>query len=454
MMRGVSLSHSSKRPADAMVVSLLKRASAFFQHDQFERTGVAILRKRRHLLYLCAGVRILGATRLGNALLIIIAVLTYKTLRWPTPGRVFQFGMTENNVRVLRRVNSTAKRDAWNDSINGRRLAFSRRLRVVSQFAPLWMAATALTRRMGATGFSHAQLVLTVSAYLVYRQETLRGVACVCVASDHSPVALGLLHAARENGLRTCYVQHAPVADYFPPLDYDLSILFDRASAATYQTAAANCRAAVDGRIVLLPPFETDAVTPRPLRSPPFRVGICLSYVFNAEAVERLIKELLVLACIETVSVRRHPRCKANFGALRIHEAVAEAPPQTLAKFARDCDVILVPNSGVAIELLHLGAPAMYTPGVDTIAFDYYGFVKAGVVPLYNPHWLTSPDRLAAFFDEEWRQRFALYDETILEPLAVSRDRAGKAFRDLVEKEVIRSENNATSRHPTAPLRI
>ena len=115
------------------------------------------------------------------------------------------------------------------------------------------------------------------------------------------------------------------------------------------------------------------------------------------------------------------------------HDKVSEPAWGNLSGFAETCDIMLVPNSGVAIELLHLGKPVFYTPDMDYIGSDYYGFVGAGVIPLFDPEWLDSPDRIDAFFGPEWRGRYAVFDETIVTPLPVSQALAGDAFRSLVE---------------------
>lgn len=428
-------SHARVCSRSSTFSALLDRAGAFFQHERFEGTGQAIARKRPHLRYIFGLVEILGRTRLGNVFMISLVVLTYRILRSPSAGPVFEFGMSDDNIRVLKRANSAASRDQWDAAINGRPLSLAKRFGVLGQGAALWRVAAQLAGRHMNSGFSHAQLVLTCAAFLVYRREEFHCVTCVCVASDHSPIGLGLLHAAREKGLRTCYIQHAPVADYFPPLDYDLSLLFDRASVRIYERAAMNRGVASVGDIAILPPFEQEAITPSMPHAPPYRVGLCLSYLFDALSVARLIEELLAIENVRSISIRRHPRCKADFSGLQVDRAVTEAPRATLVEFAQSCDIALIPNSGVAIELLHLGMPVMYTPGVDFIGYDYYGFVREGIVPVYDPDWLTSPSSLAHFFGDEWRQRFVIFDETTVESLAALRARAGSAFKELAEQK-------------------
>lgn len=412
--------------------SLVASAAYFFDDEKYRRVGDGIVRKRPLLAYLFRMVNVLSRTRLGNALLLVAVILGYSALRRPSQTPLFQYGISANNERVFRRLNAAALRSGWDCQINGERLSLGRRLAVLGRLRALWRMAGVLSKGRAVSPFVHTQLVLTAAAWRVYDFEKFYGVKCVCIASDHSPIVMGLLHAARAKGLRTCYAQHAPVAEHFPPLDYDLTVLFDRASAAIYDRAAARRDAVGRGQVVILPPFESDAVWPV-VASPPYRIGICLSYLFHVDALVGLIHILLSHHGVSIVSIRRHPRCKADLTVLQADGRVSEAARGSLSEFVKGCDVVLVPNSGVAIELLHLGVAVMYTPDVDFIDYDYYGFVKHGIVPIFNSDMLSSPEKLQSFFGGEWRQRYLCFDETIQQPLEVSRNRAGAVFRELVE---------------------
>lgn len=421
------------RSAHVSSGNLISAAAAFFEHERYRAVGDAIALKKPSLKLIFRLIGFLSRSRLGNALLIVSVILGYRSMRRPMDAPLFQYGMSANNERVFQRVNNAASRPEWNAFINGRSISFGRRIAALRRIGPLWRLSGILARRRGVTPFSHTQLVLTAAASLVYREMDFANVACVCVASDHSPIVMGLLDAARANGLRICYVQHAPVAEYFPPLDYDLAILFDQASVASYERAATLRHTSSKGQIMILPPFDADAIQPT-IGAPPYRIGLCLSYLFDAENLAILIDQLIDHPAVASMHLRRHPRCKADLSQLMRHDRVSQPVWGSLSGFADACDIVLVPNSGVAIELLHIGKPVFYTPGMDYIEYDYYGFVGTGVVPLFDRECLDNPDRIADFFGPEWRQRYTVYDETIMTPLAASCVVAGEAFRSLVER--------------------
>lgn len=413
-------------------ISLIASATLFFNDARYRIVGDGIARKRPLLGRLFRLIGLLSHARLGNALLIAAVILGYRPLRRPGDGPLFQYGWSENNERVFRQANAAAGRPEWDAQINGKPFSFGRRLAILGRLDALWRMAGALTKGRTENPFVHTQLVLTGAAQLAFSCEDFAELRCICIASDHSPIVMGLLEVARRKRLRTCYIQHAPVAEYFPPLDYDLTILFDRASVAIYERAAAHRNVSSKGQLVILPPFDADAVQPT-AGARPYRIGLCLSYLFAAENLTSLIGELVDHPAVASVHLRRHPRCKADLSELMRHDKVSEPAWGNLSGFAETCDIMLVPNSGVAIELLHLGKPVFYTPDMDYIGSDYYGFVGAGVIPLFDPEWLDSPDRIDAFFGPEWQGRYAVFDETIVTPLPVSQALAGDAFRSLVE---------------------
>lgn len=411
---------------------LIASSALFFEDEHYRAVGDGIIRKRPYLGRLFKLIGLLSFSRLGNALLIMAVILGYRALRVPGDGPLFQYGNSENNRRAFRRANAVASRSEWDAQINGEPLSLQRRLRVIGRMCALWRMAGALSRGRSASAFVHTQLVLTGAAQLVFSCQDFIGVRCICVASDHSPIVMGLLDVARRKGIRICYIQHAPVAQYFPPLDYDLSILFDRSSISTYERAAVRRHTSNKGKILILPPFDTDSVQPR-LGRGGFRIGVCLSYLFNANNLIFLIDQLVDHPMVANVRLRRHPRCRAELSELMRHPLVCEPVWGSLSGFAEECDIVLVPNSGVAIELLHMGKPVFYTPDMDFIGYDYYGFVESGVIPLFASEWLDDPDRVGAFFGMEWRKRYAKFDETIATPLAASHAIVGHAFRSLVE---------------------
>lgn len=408
----------------------LARARSFFDHQRYYSIEGGISRKRPIFQYIFRVVAMLSRSRVGNAALMIGSILFYRGFRVPKPHPLFQLGLSFNNERMFRALNEAAGHPEWNDAINGIAASPVKRLLALLQLKLLWSLSGELAARPSRNALAHTQIILTAASVLFYRRHVLDRVGLVCISCDHSPIVIGLLETARQQHIPSCYIQHAPVADYFPTLDYDLAVLFDRESAEIYERAAMNRGEINRAEVVLLPPFQEDFV-PVDLPPPPYRIGICLSYLFNEDAVQDLIQILLQKSVINSIFLRRHPACKANLGAL-LSSAVEECSSPAVGGFLEKCDIILVPNSGVTIECLHKGKPTYYVSGTDDIEDDYYGFVAEGILPRFAPEIFTNPGLICAAFDADWRLRFAKYDPTIETSLESLRLRTGEAFRRLM----------------------
>jgi hypothetical protein len=241
-----------------------------------------------------------------------------------------------------------------------------------------------------------------------------------------------LLFLAACSGKKTCYIQHAPVTHHFPPLNYDLAILYDRASAAAYASSAARSCGNARPSIEFLPPFSDGYKRPN-VGEPPYTVGICLSFLPDVEALGALIDELASSRFVKGVVLRAHPRCTLDLSKLaRAGFAFFQPKSRSAEDFFANVDVVLVPNSGVTIAALHFGCPTYFTPGLDSLPEDYYGFVAQGILPVYRPEIFADCDALLSFFDDGWLSRFSDLDETVNTPVATAQKNVELAFLKLL----------------------
>lgn len=404
--------------------------------------GSSISRRKPyfHIIYFI--VSALGKLTLGNAALIAWAVLTYSHLRKPRDqGVIFQLSLSLNNKRSMDRVNAVlAKGGIEGICFNGEPIGMLDRLRLLLACRGFWESAKALTRDGHKIPFIRVQQILGCASFLAYSQIIpATRPRIVCVANDHAPVCIGLLETARTNGIPTVYVQHAPVADHFPPLNYDISVLFDRWSEDAYARAGEyHGVSELKGSVVILPPFADRYQRPR-LNTDSYRIGIGLSLLFKDSALDKLLSELTRDDRVRQVLLRPHPRCRANLSSFVRSAKIAitdgRRDPQA---FLDDVDVILVPNSGFAVDALHAGKVTLFVPGLDTAIDDYYGFVRNQILPVYNQGFLDSPEALASFFDDAWETRFAKLDATVATP-------AGHAEKQLINefRKVLGNGTNA-----------
>ncbi|WP_226635054.1 hypothetical protein [Brevundimonas poindexterae] len=259
------------------------------------------------------------------------------------------------------------------------------------------------------------QLLLGTAAIAFYDLE-FDNAPCrlVVVANDHSPIPTAVIFAARHHGIGTVYRQHAPVAPEFLPLPVDLALLYDAVSCDIYRQAAHNHPALEypKNKMVVLSPYRESG---RPIDpgAPIKTVGISLPLSWDAAALAKLVNQMKKVAGVEGIVLRRHPASHQSVdGLLDPPRIIAGTPGQSAEAFASAIDLAVIPNSGIGMELLHFGVPTLYRDGLDTLGYDAYGFLAAGVLPDWTHRDLSELDRFGDFFDAQWRQRFARFDAT------------------------------------------
>lgn len=411
------------------VTRIYRFIGKIFSHPSMLHLGNSISRKKPyfHIIYFI--VSVLGKFVLGNAALLAWSLLFYPHLRRPEREKViFQLSLSLNNKRSLDRVNRVLKEAGVSDiSFNGKRPGILGRLRLLLSFGAIWASAKALVKDGHQIPFIRIQQILGGASFVFYsRMISTIPPRIVCVANDHAPVCIALLEAARINGIPTVYVQHAPVAENFPPLDYDISVLFDQWSRDVYERAAEfHGLARQRGTVVILPPFNEPYRRPR-LGSAPYRVGIALTLLFAEEALRQLLSELTTDCRVRQVLLRPHPRCRADLSGLTHYpNVVITDGRRDPGDFLNDVDLVVVANSGFAVEALHAGKVTLFKADLDTGVYDYYGFVRNRILPEYSPDVLSSPETFSGFFDEAWEARFSMLDGTVNTP-------AGQAEQALI----------------------
>jgi len=422
-------------PKRTTLNTLINEVHKFHGQEIYTDIGSGIARKKPVFRFIFAAVRLASRSRFLNMLMVSAVVLGYRILREPDhDAQIFQYGMSENNVAAFERLNRCLDPGIHNGiCINGRRIPFWGRVRVVLGLRRVWQAARVLTAQRHATPLVHLQSVLATATALVFAMRPLSSsIQVVCVASDHSPICMALLAAARRQRRATCYLQHAPVTEHFPPLTHDLSILYDRASVEVYRRVARKRHIPFDeGAIALLPPFSEGFRAPQQVISP-YTIGLCLSFLPDMTKIEALISSLSGQADVATIYLRRHPRCRQDWsGIASLPKVELRTQGEAGVDFFAAMDIALVPNSGVTIEALHYGRPTFFVPGTDMLPDDYYGFVAEGILPVFSQYVLKGP---TAFFDSAWQNRFAQYDETAVTPLTELHAEACRAFMTITRE--------------------
>jgi hypothetical protein len=352
---------------------------------------------------------------MGLALLCLIAAMLYPR-RWFTRHRrdIYAVALTHNNRKALLHLGTAlAQNSTLRIVVNDRTLSFGQKW-LAWMRSPDRAGALSLLRRSGdADDFVLLQQILAVVSVAAFRNDLARAKPrVICVANDHSPACVGLLALARHLNIATCYAQHGPVTESFPPLSVDLAILSSESAHDAYRRAATRrgVACAAQDSISLLPTFTTPA---NPVRAPqvPMDVCIALSFFPDMAAAEALVRQLQSQKSVGQISVKQHPRCELDLSKTAITlNFKCLSKTAEICDLAQGADLCLVSNSGVALEFLHFGCPTFYWPEGDAARDDYYGFVAAGVLSRFDISFLEKPQTIHEVFDAAWHKRLGYVD--------------------------------------------
>ncbi|MGI1671154.1 MAG: hypothetical protein K6L74_12635 [Neptuniibacter sp.] len=370
---------------------------------------------------------------LFNFIALCFVLLFFRAFRYAQNNKhIFQYGVTKNNVRAFNKLNDCLSRDIVdNTSLNYRGARFCERLKAVASIGDLFEAARVLSKDCHSDPLVQVRAIIGAASYVLYSIcPVAKSVSVLCVASDHSPVAKALVAVFHEKNNKTCYIQHAPVTEYFPPLNTHLSILYDEKTIQIYKRCADKLSQSFEANITLMTPFEEAFKHPE-LLSNEFTVGICLGRFPEKKRFAPVIDLLLGMEEVGNVVLRQHPACKLDLS--YSHKKVALQPVgQDLSEFVKNVDIALVPSSGVAIELLHSGVPTFYVEGLDDLPVDYYGFVEDGILPLLDMNYFPSVGSINSFFGDDWKAKYASYDATVLNSIESMQKNVAVSFQKIV----------------------
>jgi hypothetical protein len=197
------------------------------------------------------------------------------------------------------------------------------------------------------------------------------------------------------------YIQHAEVTSLFPTLDFDISILRNRASLEIYQEIGpiAGDAYVVSREEMPFEPARFDLAI-----SSDIRVGVYLTSQVDWSGVRRVVSSLRENSGVGHVFIKPHP----SQSLARIEQECPSVAVET--RVPVDPHVAVVANSSVVIELLHRSVPVFQYYGMDSVPADYYGFSAQGVTEKLDLDDLRRPFWRSFAPEETWLSKFSRYD--------------------------------------------
>lgn len=252
------------------------------------------------------------------------------------------------------------------------------------------------------------------------------------IASNYSPEALGLAAAAHSTGRKVIYVNHAPVpanGATVPPVLADCAVFYGDAIRKTYESASrCNADVALIGQPGITRMMEW--------RSEIHKVGIFLTALTSADAVEKLVSAINDSNPGVQILIRNHPVAllKSDFSNLAAkYDNVKTTIGTPLDDEIEACDLIICGNSGVAMNVLRGGRPVAYLDTLDKLNHDYCGFVRDGLVCEVKGWSKDLYPMLKAFYTgPAWRNVMKNYDASYQSDIEELRQKAAQKIRRYV----------------------
>ncbi len=203
----------------------------------------------------------------------------------------------------------------------------------------------------------------------------------VVVASDQDPFARALVSKARENDIRTVYVQHAAVTNKFPPLDFSFSFLDGKESLSKYKQAGE-----IKGTIVLSGGVRFDRVL-TPHKSPQNMVGVAINTIDD----KKKVKELCMYLISNNIDVvfRPHPTmnksdwkvwCKKN------NVSFSDPDNEDSFQFLTGINLLVSNQSSIHLDAAIIGTKSTLYNFSNGIQNDYYGFLANDLIKESHTH--------------------------------------------------------------------
>jgi len=211
----------------------------------------------------------------------------------------------------------------------------------------------------------------------------------IIFSNDHVIVCRALLVAANSLKIKTIYIQHASVSEYFPPLEFSLSLL-EGQDALDKLSKIKEIKGEV--KFIGIPKFDkyiNQINTRNKIRA----IGIAYNTTDNIKNLQDLIFYVQMNFAYEALYVRPHPldnRILNDIDNIKISDSKIEDSFSFLNKI----DFLISGDSNIHLEATIMNVVSIYFKLADSNITDYYGFVKNGLVD-----YVQNKDKLKDFLN-------------------------------------------------------
>ncbi|MDA8958843.1 hypothetical protein N9F11_00330 [Akkermansiaceae bacterium] len=234
-------------------------------------------------------------------------------------------------------------------------------------------AAVLLTKSVGQMRIRRDSLRLVKNLALAkFAKFHLKEYNVLIQYNDHSPYNVMLQELAKQLGLKTVYIQHAPVSRRFPPLYHDLNVLFSNDSLEKYRFTTGedfNKHNYLIFYDVRFPPKEN-------LDSGKSDYTLlCFNKLDDLAEIHKVLAALTERG-IE-VKLRPHPE---DYRTLSFDDHIKISTGNTIWEDLAGAHSVIVNESAVPLEALYCSVPVYKLSSLSVSIRDNYGFLETGLL--------------------------------------------------------------------------
>ena len=215
--------------------------------------------------------------------------------------------------------------------------------------------------------------VFKLVGYEVLFEHLLKRVEVVIKFNDHIANSMLLHKKARYMGIKTVYVQHAPVSSRFPALHHDLNVLFSEDSKRKY------CNSNPPKEIFTFFDIRFKEVKGylKKRKSGKNKVLLATNMLDDMQRIEELLN---ALSLSYKVLLRPHPRDERNFTRFE-NDRVKLSKNRTIWEDLNHVEIVICNESAVALEAIFYGR-LFYKGAFLSKSSDTYDFINTGLIKL------------------------------------------------------------------------
>jgi len=197
----------------------------------------------------------------------------------------------------------------------------------------------------------------------------------IVFANDHLITARSILLAANDLGIKTYYVQHASVSEFFPPLEFAYALLEGEDSQLKYEKCG---EIKSEVHLCGMPKFDRFS-NQLNVKKNIECVGLAFNEIDKIEDVFNFVSELTDQNENLQIILRAHPGEDRNMDLLK-QFTFSDSKTENAFSFLSKIDCLIAGESSIHLEAVLLNVYPLHFSFDKTILFDYYGFIKNNLV--------------------------------------------------------------------------